>query len=226
AKLVEASAVVPESLDEDDVLWGPEDDPACASLRDPALAPRSPDAGLWLFYTCEGPGPAAIRALPLESRIGLRVADGATPVTVVDPNLLGDFGQDGVSGPEPIIDFFTVGEGGDEREASVLRLWFLARSNVRGTSVGLAVGEAVADAPGGALPLPLLQPYPANPVLSADPQGDCPGCTLQGFGVTRDTDAARRNRLRFLVARRVPLAGGGRRYELVPFEQPWVLIER
>ncbi|MEM1415932.1 MAG: hypothetical protein AAGH15_13575, partial [Myxococcota bacterium] len=205
------------SFDDDDVVLAPEADPACLSLRDPALAPRgaSPGDGLWLFYTCERVGPDAIHAVPLETVDGIRVPEGATPASVIAPSTIGAFGRDGVSGPEPIVDVVDAGEN------AVVRLWFLARSNVAGTSVGLAVGEAPIGAGWDALPV--LQAYPANPVLEASAFAGCEGCTLVGFGVAQDPDPTRRGRLRFLVARRVPRDGGGRRFELVPFEQPWVL---
>ncbi len=188
-----------------------EDEPGCDSLRDPAIVPRDTgpeDTGLpsyWLFFTCErANAPPTIRARALEVDLMGLGPTTEPSVEVLSAADLGSFARDGVRSPEPVLD-------GD-----VYRLWFLGLDQVTGASVGVAVGQP--KTPGA---LPTLVPYPANPILqSGDPAfDDCPGCTLEGIAVARHPD--RVDQLRFLVTRRVPLAGGGRRYDLMPLDQTW-----
>lgn len=183
-----------------------EDELDCHSLRDPAIVPK--DTGppyYWLFFTCErANAPPTIRARELEVDLMGLWPTMEPSLEVLSTADLGPFARDGVRSPEPVLD-------GD-----VYRLWFLGLDQVTGASVGVAVGQP--KTPGA---LPTLIPYPANPILrSGDPAfDDCPGCTLEGIAVARHPD--RVDRLRFLVTRRVPIAGGGRRYDLMPLDQTW-----
>jgi hypothetical protein len=184
---------------------GEPNEPGCDSLRDPAIVERvGVEDGDWLFFTCEHMGRSTIRARAL--RVGLGgLEPTADPSTLVlDTESLGAFARDGVRSPEPVLD-------GD-----VYRVWFLGLDDVAGPSVGVALGRPKADGE-----LPVLVPYPANPILrSGDPAfADCLGCTLEGIAVTRHPD--RVDRLRFLVTRRVPMSGGGRRFDLLPLDQTW-----
>lgn len=188
-------------------LLSPTQETECDSLRDPAIVPRvDVEDGYWLFFTCERDGRSSIRLRALEVGLGgLEVTDEPS-VEILAPEGLGAFARDGVRSPEPVLD------------GNVYRVWFLGLDDVAGPSVGVALGS-----PKGVMPndVPVLVPYPANPVLrSSDPPfADCLGCTLEGIAVARHPD--RVDRLRFLVTRRVPLVGGGRRFELMALDQTW-----
>ncbi|MCB9615342.1 MAG: hypothetical protein H6722_23150 [Sandaracinus sp.] len=188
-------------------LLAPDDEPSCDSLRDPAIVPRGGvEDGYWLFFTCESGALRSIRARALTVGLGGLEPTADPSEEVLTSDDLGAFARDGVRSPEPILD-------GD-----VYRLWFLGLDDVTGPSVGVAVGQPKEGAPAA---LPSFVPYPANPVLqSGDPAfADCLGCTLEGLAVARHPD--RVDRLRFLVTRRVPMSGGGRRFELMPLDQTW-----
>ncbi len=201
-----------------DALLTP-DTAGCEDLRDPVVVPRpggAPNVDYWLFYTCVRPAGSSIDAVPLVDIAGWRMPEGAEPVTVLAPDEVGSFGAGGVRSPALVVD---AAPG----EPATFRLWFLGQSRAGATAVGLALGAPKDAFPGDEARAttpdrPVLEPYRANPVLRSADRGfrGCEGCTIEGLGVTRVDDAV----LRFLVARRVPLSTG-RRYELVPFDQPW-----
>jgi hypothetical protein len=180
-------------------------EPECDSLRDPAIVPRvGVEDAYWLFFTCERAGRSSIRLRGLEVGLGGLEPTDEPSVEILASEDLGDFARDGVRSPEPVLD-------GD-----VYRVWFLGLDDVAGPSVGVALGSPKSvGAP------PELVPYPANPILRSEdpPFADCLGCTLEGIAVARHPD--RVDRLRFLVTRRVPLVGGGRRFELTALDQTW-----
>lgn len=182
------------------------DEPECDSLRDPAIVPRvgGEEDTYWLFFTCERMGRSSLRLRGLEVGLGGLEAEDEESIEILTSEQLGDFARDGVRSPEPVLD-------GD-----VYRVWFLGLDDVAGPSVGVALGSPKSD--GGP---PELVPYPANPILRSEdpPFADCLGCTLEGIAVARHPD--RVDRLRFLVTRRVPLVGGGRRFELMALDQTW-----
>ena len=189
----------------------------CASLRDPAIVPASPDTltdGWWLFFTCLS-NPilpfGSLYAAKLESDFALDTDVGVAEI--LGPGDLGQYAADGVRGPEPVVVFGT----GDRTGEALLRIWFVSRSNRLGTSISMAQAETD-DLPGA---IPTLVPFEANPVLTPeDPVlGSCADeCPLQGLAVTRRSDDLQT--LRFLIGRRVT-DGGDRRFELVPLEQFW-----
>ncbi len=157
-------------------LLEPSDTP-CDSLRDPAvIAPVDRDS-LLVFFTCERAGsPDSIGV----ARLTLDVVDGYVVAGEVRPDLLhssiGSYARQGVFSPEVVV----TGASGTTR---ALRIWFLARDAGGRVRVGLAYGEV--DATAG---LPVVTPYPGNPILSADDQllgGPCPlGCAIESLGVT------------------------------------------
>ena len=188
----------------------------CESIRDPAVVPRAETAQFWLFFTCvSGSGaPSSIRVRTIQ-REGLILAATDEPSEeVLLAEMVGDFGRDGVFSPEVVYEPPVGVWGEDGYRPPTYRLWFLGANDAGGLSIGLAVGQPKREPSD----FPSFQPYPANPVLTDEKAlGDCEGCSLRGFTVTRIDEAT----LRFLLARRVPLLSGGRRYELFPLDQRW-----
>ncbi len=187
----------------------------CDDLRDPVVTPRpggEDGTDYWLFFTCVRDGRGSIAVVPLIDAGGWRLL-GAAPVFLLAPEDVGSFGAGGVHSPAVVLD-----ESGDE---VTFRLWFLGQNRAGTTAVGLALGapkDGFPDDRATTSDRPVLEPYRANPVLQNTDRAfrGCEGCTIEGLSVTRMDNAT----LRFLVARRVPLTDG-RRYELVPFDQPW-----
>jgi hypothetical protein len=198
---------------------GPGCDPACVSLRDPAIARRPGSSPALLLYTCErANGPPTIRAVWLVPS-GNVVVDGAVPFDLLTPEMLGDYARDGVRAPEVLVG--RVRKGGPSASfVDAIRVWFTAlRAGV--ATIGVADAVLPADAQSFR-----LTPYPANPVLTATSPalGPCDGaCALTGLAVTRDlTRYAPENSptyARFVVARRVDQSAGGTDWQLIPLEQ-------
>jgi hypothetical protein len=187
----------------------------CQSLRDPLLLARHvPNtsgfrvAGGWLLFTCEHAGGAP-------RTIGIVELDGNfAPMGTVNPNLLtpsiGAYAFRGVFAPEG----FTEVDATTDRRT--VRLWFSTRDGSGQVRLGYAQGRGLID---GAFPV--LEPYPANPILDGASSflgGDCSlGCTLTGASITpsfNDLDD-----FQFVVSRS-RLTALGAVHDLVPLLQP------
>ncbi|MDH3200630.1 MAG: hypothetical protein OEM15_07030 [Myxococcales bacterium] len=198
----------------------PDDVPECTSLRDPSLIPVDPEAqqGYWLFFTCvQGAGAATeIHAVRISRALEV-VLEGGGPLRriVLTADELGPFAAAGIRSAEPLISF--------AEDGLRLRIWFLAQSTPG--EWGIALAEARSHDVGMlAFELPEALPFPVNPILSSDSplvRSDCLGedCSITGIAVTRRADD--QEVLRFLLARRVNLPGGGRTDQLIPLEQMW-----
>ncbi len=198
----------------------PNDVPECTSLRDPSLIPVDPEAqrGYWLFFTCvQGAGAATeIHAVRISRALEV-VLEGGGPLRriVLTAEELGPFATAGIRSAEPLISFV--------EEGLRLRIWFLAQSTPGDWSLALAEARSH-DLEMLAFELPEALPFPVNPILRGDSplvRSDCLGedCSITGIAVTRRADDP--GVLRFLLARRVNLPGGGRTDQLVPLEQIW-----
>ena len=194
--------------------------PECVGLRDPALIPVDPDSlnGYWLLFTCvQGPGATTeIHAVRLSRALEV-LTEAGEPMrrVVLTVDDLGPFAQGGIRAPEPLVSF--------TQDGLRLRVWFLAQEAPDTWSVALAEGRT-RDAASLATDLPEILPFPVNPILRHDSPlvlSDClgEGCSITGIAVTPRGDDP--ELLRFLLARRVNLPGGGRTDQLVPLEQPW-----
>ncbi len=190
----------------------------CHSVRDPALAQAdaAPDAGLWLFYTCEHlDGPSTIRAVALHFDTGVLVPNPETDVEVLGPGI-GAYAAHGVAGPAALV---RVTSG--TLPTLAVRLWFVARGVDGRRSLALAEGQVpvTAGAVAATLPIPALQAYPANPLLYGDsaPLPDCGGtCILRDVAIGRLPNSTA---LTVLVARSVDLTAGGTEWQLIPLSQ-------
>ncbi|MFA9412048.1 MAG: hypothetical protein ACERK0_12330, partial [Deltaproteobacteria bacterium] len=110
-----------------------------------------------------------------------------------------------------------------EEDGLRLRIWFLAQSAPGDWAVALAEARTH-DTSILELELPEPVPFPVNPILSAAStlvRSGCldEECNITGIAVTPRADDP--NRLRFLLARRLNLPGGGRTDQLIPLEQTW-----
>ena len=189
-------------------------DVGCTSLRDPLWVahyasgegPTEVD-GAWLLFTCERSGGAtrSIGAVRFNADFA-RIPSSS--VTVLS-SAIGSYAERGVYAAEG---FSERGEDGE----LTLRVWFSARDG-RGR-VRLAYAQGRSDDPDA---LPVMEPYPANPILAGDSAilgGDCSaGCTLTGASVTPSTELI--DYYQFVIARsRITAAGPV--HDLVPLLQP------
>lgn len=198
----------------------PDDIPECISLRDPALIPVDPDAqqGYWLLFTCiESAGAATeIHAVRISRALEV-IREGGGPMrrVVLVASELGPFAAAGIRSAEPVVSF--------AKDSMRLRIWFLAQSTPG--NWGLALAEArTHDTSVLGFELPEPVPFPVNPILSNAStlvRSGCfdEGCTITGIAVAPRADDL--SRLRFLLARRLNLPGGGRTDQLIPLEQTW-----
>ncbi len=198
----------------------PDDIPECISLRDPALIPVDPEAqeGYWLFFTCvDGVGAASeIHAVRISRALEV-MQEGGGPMrrVVLVASELGPFASAGIRSPEPLVTF--------EQEGLRLRIWFLAQSTPGDWSVALAEARTH-DVASLEFDLPEALPFPVNPILSNSSTLVRSGCLDEECSITGIAVAPRADdlsRLRFLLARRLNLPGGGRTDQLVPLEQTW-----
>jgi hypothetical protein len=198
----------------------PDEIPECASLRDPALIPVDPEAlgGYWLLFTCvEAAGSATeIHAVRISRALEV-IREGGDPMRriVLVASELGPFAAAGIRSPEPLISF--------EKDGMRLRIWFLAQSTPGDWAVALAEARTH-DTSVLEFELPEPVPFPVNPILSGAStlvRSGCLGgeCNITGIAVTPRADDP--SRLRFLLARRLNLPGGGRTDQLIPLEQTW-----
>jgi hypothetical protein len=198
----------------------PDDIPECVSLRDPALIPVDPEAqqGYWLLFTCvEGVGAATeIHAVRISRALEV-IHEGGGPMrrVVLVASELGPFAAAGIRSPEPLISF--------EADGMRLRIWFLAQSTPGDWAVALAEARTH-DTSILEFELPEPVPFPVNPILSSAStlvRSGCldEECTITGIAVASRADDP--SRLRFLLARRLNLPGGGRTDQLIPLEQTW-----
>jgi hypothetical protein len=198
----------------------PDDIPECVSLRDPALIPVDPEAqeGYWLLFTCvEGLGAATeIHAVRISRALEV-VREGNQPLrrVVLVASELGPFAAAGIRSPEPLISFATDGMR--------LRIWFMAQSTPGEWAVALAEARTH-DTSVLQFELPEPVPFPVNPIVSSTSSlvlSGCLGeeCTITGIAVAPRADDP--SRLRFVLARRLYLPGGGRTDQLIPLEQTW-----
>ena len=198
----------------------PDDIPECVSLRDPALIPVDPEAqqGYWLLFTCvEGAGaPTEIHAVRISRALEV-IQEGGSPMrrVVLVASELGPFAAAGIRSPEPLISF--------EEDGMRLRIWFLAQSTPGDWAVALAEARTH-DTSMLEFELPEPVPFPVNPILSSAStlvQSGCldEECNITGIAVAPRADDL--SRLRFLLARRLNLPGGGRTDQLIPLEQTW-----
>ncbi|MCZ6805816.1 MAG: hypothetical protein O7F08_02590 [Deltaproteobacteria bacterium] len=198
----------------------PDDVPECISLRDPSLIPVDPEAqqGYWLFFTCvQGAGPATeIHAVRVSRALEV-VQEGGGPLrrVVLTAGELGPFAAAGIRSAEPLVAF--------AEDGLRLRIWFLAQSAPGDWSIALAEARTH-DVEMLAFELPEALPFPVNPILTNDSslvRSECLGddCSITGIAVTPRGDDP--ELLRFLLARRVNLPGGGRTDQLIPLEQVW-----
>ena len=198
----------------------PDEIPECISLRDPALIPVDPEAqeGYWLLFTCiEGPGAATeIHAVRISRALEV-IREGGGPLrrVVLVASELGPFAAAGIRSPEPLISF--------EKDGMRLRIWFLAQSTPGDWAVALAEARTH-DTSILEFELPEPVPFPVNPILSGAStlvQSGCldEECNITGIAVAPRADDL--SRLRFLLARRLNLPGGGRTDQLIPLEQTW-----
>lgn len=198
----------------------PADIPECISLRDPALIPVDPEAlqGYWLLFTCVdgGGAPTEIHAVRISRALEVvREGDGPMRRVVLVASELGPFAAAGIRSAEPVISF--------EQDGVRLRIWFLAQATPGDWAVALAEARTH-DSSMLAFELPEPLPFPVNPILgnaSSLVRSGCldQECSITGIAVSPRADAP--NRLRFLLARRLNLPGGGRTDQLVPLEQTW-----
>ena len=198
----------------------PDEIPECVSLRDPALIPVDPEAlgGYWLLFTCvEGPGSATeIHAVRISRALEV-IREGGDPMRriVLVASELGPFAAAGIRSPEPLISF--------EKDGMRLRIWFLAQSTPGDWSVALAEARTH-DTSVLEFELPEAVPFPVNPILSGASTLVRSGCLDEECNITGIAVAPRADdpsRLRFLLARRLNLPGGGRTDQLIPLEQTW-----
>ena len=198
----------------------PDEIPECISLRDPALIPVDPEAqeGYWLFFTCvDGvAAPSEIHAVRISRALEV-VQEGGGPMrrVVLVASELGPFAVGGIRSPEPLISF--------EPDGLRLRIWFLAQSTPGDWSVALAEARTH-DITSLEFELPEALPFPVNPILSNSSTLVRSGCLDEECSITGIAVAPRADdlsRLRFLLARRLNLPGGGRTDQLVPLEQSW-----
>ena len=198
----------------------PDEIPECVSLRDPALIPVDPEAqdGYWLLFTCiESAGAATeIHAVRISRALEV-IREGGGPMrrVVLVASELGPFAAAGIRSPEPLISF--------EEDGLRLRIWFLAQSTPGDWAVALAEARTH-DTSVLQFELPEPVPFPVNPILSSTStlvQSGCldEECNITGIAVTPRADDP--SRLRFLLARRLNLPGGGRTDQLIPLEQTW-----
>ncbi|MBW2685995.1 MAG: hypothetical protein JRE19_08770 [Deltaproteobacteria bacterium] len=198
----------------------PDEIPECISLRDPALIPVDPEAqeGYWLLFTCiEGAGAATeIHAVRISRALEV-IREGGGPMrrVVLVASELGPFAAAGIRSPEPLISF--------EKDGMRLRIWFLAQSTPGDWAVALAEARTH-DTSILQFELPEPVPFPVNPILSNAStlvQSGCldEECNITGIAVAPRADDL--SRLRFLLARRLNLPGGGRTDQLIPLEQTW-----
>jgi hypothetical protein len=198
----------------------PDDIPECVSLRDPALIPVDPEAqqGYWLLFTCvEGVGAATeIHAVRISRALEvIYEAGGPLRRVVLVASELGPFAAAGIRSPEPLISF--------EEDGMRLRIWFLAQSTPGDWAVALAEARTH-DTSVLEFELPEPVPFPVNPILSNRStlvRSGCfdAECNITGIAVAPRADDP--SRLRFLLARRLKLPGGGRTDQLIPLEQTW-----
>ena len=198
----------------------PDEIPECVSLRDPALIPVDPEAqeGYWVLFTCvDGAGPPTeIHAVRISRALEV-IREGGGPMrrVVLVASELGPFAAAGIRSPEPLISF--------EKDGMRLRIWFLAQSTPGDWAVALAEARTH-DTSVLEFELPELVPFPVNPILSGAStlvRSGCLGeeCNITGIAVAPRADDP--SRLRFLLARRLNLPGGGRTDQLIPLEQNW-----
>jgi hypothetical protein len=198
----------------------PDEIPECVSLRDPALIPVDPEAqdGYWLLFTCiESAGAATeIHAVRISRALEV-IREGGGPMrrVVLVASELGPFAAAGIRSPEPVISF--------EEDGLRLRIWFLAQSTPGDWAVALAEARTH-DTWVLQFELPEPVPFPVNPILSSTStlvRSGCldEECNITGIAVTPRADDP--SRLRFLLARRLNLPGGGRTDQLIPLEQTW-----
>jgi hypothetical protein len=198
----------------------PDDIPECVSLRDPALIPVDPEAqqGYWLLFTCvEGVGAATeIHAVRISRALEvIYEAGGPLRRVVLVASELGPFAAAGIRSPEPLISF--------EEDGMRLRIWFLAQSTPGDWAVALAEARTH-DTSVLEFELPEPVPFPVNPILSNRSTLVRSGCLDRECNITGIAVAPRADdpsRLRFLLARRLKLPGGGRTDQLIPLEQTW-----
>jgi hypothetical protein len=202
------------------ITVSPDDIPECVSLRDPALIPVDPEAqqGYWLLFTCvEGVGAATeIHAVRISRALEV-IYEGGGPMrrVVLVASELGPFAAAGIRSPEPLISF--------EEDGMRLRIWFLAQSTPGDWAVALAEARTH-DTSVLEFELPEPVPFPVNPILSNRSTLVRSGCFDEECNITGIAVAPRaddRSRLRFLLARRLKLPGGGRTDQLIPLEQTW-----
>jgi len=198
----------------------PDDIPECVSLRDPALIPVDPEAqqGYWLLFTCvEGVGAATeIHAVRISRALEV-IQEGGAPMrrVVLVASGLGPFAAAGIRSPEPLISF--------EADGMRLRIWFLAQSTPGDWAVALAEARTH-DLSSLEFDLPEPLPFPVNPILSNSSTLVRSGCLDEECNITGIAVAPRADdpsRLRFVLARRLNLPGGGRTDQLIPLEQTW-----
>jgi hypothetical protein len=198
----------------------PDEIPECVSLRDPALIPVDPEAqeGYWLLFTCiEGAGAATeIHAVRISRALEV-IREGGDPMrrVVLVAGELGPFAAAGIRSPEPLISF--------EEDGMRLRIWFMAQSTPGDWAVALAEARTH-DTSVLEFELPEPVPFPVNPILSSASTLVRSGCLDEECNITGIAVAPRAddpNRLRFLLARRLNLPGGGRTDQLIPLEQTW-----
>jgi hypothetical protein len=198
----------------------PADVPECISLRDPALIPVDPEAqqGYWVLFTCVAGGgaPAEIHAARISRALEvIREGGEAMRRVVLVASELGPFAAAGIRSPEPVISF--------EQDGMRLRIWFLAQAAPGEWALALAEARAH-ETSMLAFELPEPIPFPVNPILSNAStlvRSGCldEECSITGIAVSPRADQPAR--LRFLLARRLNLPGGGRTDQLVPLEQTW-----
>jgi len=198
----------------------PDEIPGCISLRDPALIPVDSEAqqGYWLLFTCvDGAGAATeIHAVRISRALEV-IREGSAPMrrVLLVASELGPFAAAGIRAPEPLISF--------EKDGFRLRVWFLAQSSPGDWGIALAEARSH-DTAVLRFELPEPIPFPVNPILSNAStlvRSGCLGeeCTITGIAVAPRADDP--SRLRFLLARRLNLPGGGRTDQLIPLEQTW-----
>ena len=174
--------------------------------------------GYWLLFTCvEGPGAATeIHAVRISRALEV-IYEGGGPMrrVVLVASELGPFAAAGIRSPEPLISF--------EKDGMRLRIWFLAQSTPGDWAVALAEARTH-DTSVLEFELPEPVPFPVNPILSNRStlvRSGCfdDECNITGIAVAPRADDP--SRLRFLLARRLKLPGGGRTDQLIPLEQTW-----
>ena len=199
----------------DDAPWMPMDG-TCDEVSHPALALQpggaDPVPQFVMFYVCR---------LGTVTTIRWRRHKVSTTGMVENDTEVLNLNAFGEAASAQVKDLAVLIDPRGAADDVLVRLWVVGENPLLGDSLLLATGQyKLAEGPDASLS---LFPYAGNPVGTANTlleHGPGETATLEGVAVERESDAS--TRLRFLVSRRLELAGGaGRRWDFVPLTQAW-----